>query len=58
MFMAFKLCFVVDSLAFFGFTLFGLLFDKLGNFFSNLLVTLTGDKQQFASGVSEGRIMD
>jgi len=56
--MAFKLCFVVDSLAFFGFTLFGLLFDKLGNFFSNLLVTLTGDKQQFASGVSEGRIMD
>jgi hypothetical protein len=40
MFWAFKLSFVVDILAFFEWRLFRLLFQKLGDFFSNLLVTL------------------
>jgi hypothetical protein len=38
MFWAFKLGFVVDN--FFYLQLFGLFFEKLGAFFSNLLVTL------------------
>jgi hypothetical protein len=43
---AFKLSFVVDILAFLDWKLFGLLQKKLGNFFSNLLVTLVlNDKE-------------
>jgi len=41
MFWAFKLSFVVDILN--ARRLFGLLFEKLGEFFSNILVTLVPD---------------
>jgi hypothetical protein len=61
MFLAFKLSFVVDSMAFFGLDIAWATFQKIWQFFLNLLVTLTGDKQQFASGISEvgvGRVMD
>jgi len=37
----FKLSFVVDILAFLTWQLFGLLFEKYGDFFSNRLVTLS-----------------
>jgi len=40
MFWAFKLSFVVDILAFFGLKTVWATFEKLGNFFSNLKVTL------------------
>jgi hypothetical protein len=41
MFWDFKLSFVVDILAFLTWQLFGLLFEKYGDFFSNRLVTLS-----------------
>jgi hypothetical protein len=40
MFWVFQLSFVVDILAFFTRQLFGLFFEKFGDFFSNHLVTL------------------
>jgi hypothetical protein len=40
MFWTFKLSLVVDILAFFDLATFGQFFEKFGNFFSNLLVTL------------------
>jgi hypothetical protein len=59
MFLALNLSFVVDSMAFFWIRQHLGYFSKNLAFFSNLLVTLTGDKQQFASGISEvGRVMD
>jgi hypothetical protein len=48
MFWVFKLSFAVDILAFFGLATFGPIFKKLGNFFSNCLVTLKPSQQ--ASG--------
>jgi hypothetical protein len=44
MFWAFKLSFVVDILAFFKLATFGAFFEKFGDFFSNLLVTLSAPK--------------
>ncbi len=49
MFWAFKLSLVVDIWAFLALRLFGLLFEKLGIFFSNLLVTLIEIKFEWFS---------
>jgi hypothetical protein len=53
-FWAFKLSFVVDNLAFLGCRLFGLLFEKLGEFFSNLLVTLMAGQQSMKDFSEQG----
>jgi hypothetical protein len=66
MFWAFILSFVVDiykiafaffclDLLFFAWTLFGLLFEKLRNFFSNLLVTLLNVLGLLQGGSKNGR---
>jgi len=43
-FVTVQLSFGVEILAFWAWRLFGLLIEKLGNFFSNLLVTLLGER--------------
>ncbi len=55
MFWAFKLSFVADILTFFNLVTFGLFFEKIGKFFSNLLVTLAGGQEGRRAGGQEGR---
>jgi hypothetical protein len=51
MFWGFELSFVIDILASFDLETFGAIFEKLGEFFSNLLVTLVYQINEGCSGL-------
>ncbi len=52
MFWAFKLSLIVDTLAFFDLATFYTIFEKFGEFFTDLLVTLTSALEWSSEGCS------